>query len=239
VPFRAADGAALPGAARSIVVSESEGEARYWGATATLLAERRPTAAGLDAALRLSYTLGSLRNNTDDINFRAQDANDFDAEWGPSLNDRRHVVNGILTAYPGRGVSVAVAALVQSGQPVNRVPDAALYGTTDLNGNGDNRDFSSQYTGGTDRHPGTPRNADRLPWSSQIDLGLAWEVPLGGRRLEARADVFNVLNAVNLSGYANNATVSNQIQVGAAGSGIVERSAGPPRQFQFGLRVLL
>ncbi len=68
---------------------------------------------------------------------------------------------------------------------------------------------------------------------------MAYAVPVpSGVRVEVRADVFNVFNATNLSGYANNATVSNQIQTGAAGSGIVERNAGAPRQFQFGARVL-
>ncbi len=52
----------------------------------------------------------------------------------------------------------------------------------------------------------------------------------------ARADVFNVLNTKNLSGFANNATQSNQIQVGPPGADIEEKNAGPPRQFQFGLR---
>ena len=47
-------------------------------------------------------------------------------------------------------------------------------------------------------------------------------------RLELTADVFNVLNTQNLSGYANNATQSNQIQTGAAGSGIIRRNASAP-----------
>ena len=59
---------------------------------------------------------------------------------------------------------------------------------------------------------------------------------LAGRQIELRADVFNLFNTANLSGYANNATQSNQIQVGPSGSGIVKRNAGPPRQFQFGAR---
>ncbi|MEY4933566.1 MAG: hypothetical protein RLZZ403_1886, partial [Pseudomonadota bacterium] len=40
----------------------------------------------------------------------------------------------------------------------------------------------------------------------------------------------------NLSGFANSATQSNQIQV--AGRTFVQRNAGPPRQFQFGVRYL-
>jgi hypothetical protein len=58
--------------------------------------------------------------------------------------------------------------------------------------------------------------------------------------LELRADVFNIFNTENLSGYSNNATQSNQIQVGSKSSGLlVRRNASAPRQFQFGLRYLL
>ena len=52
------------------------------------------------------------------------------------------------------------------------------------------------------------------------------------------ADVFNLLNTSNLSGYSNNATQSNQIQVGGRERGIVQKNAGVPRQFQFGARWL-
>jgi hypothetical protein len=43
-----------------------------------------------------------------------------------------------------------------------------------------------------------------------------------------------VLNTNNESGFANAATTSNQIQFGG-GAPFVQRNAGPPRQFQFGL----
>ncbi len=230
--------ALVAGGARRIAVTETAGRARYWGATLAAVAERTPLAGRLDAAGRIGYTLSSLRNDTDDINSRAADANDFEAEWGPSVNDRRHVLSAVGTLYAG-GFSATVAALVQSGQPVNRVPDAAVYGTTDLNGDGDNRDFSSAYTGGTDRQPGESRNSDRLPGAGVVDVSLAYALPaVGGVRAELRADVFNVFDAAPLSGYANNATVSNQIQTGPAGSGIVTRSAGPPRQVQFTARIV-
>ena len=237
VAFRDTDGNAIPGAARNIVISETEGKARYTGATLTALVARRPLGDLLDGAARLSYTLARLENDTEDINFRAQNASDFEAEFGPSVNDRTHVLSGVLTGYLG-GATLTVAGLVQSGQPINRVPDAALFGTTDLNGSGDGLSRIAQYTGSADRQPGESRNSDRLPWSSQVDLGVSYELPVAGQAIELRADIFNVFNATNLSGYSNNASVSNQIQVGPAGSAIVERSAGPPRQFQFGARVL-
>lgn len=221
----------VAGGARNIMVTETAGEARYWAASFNLLKDR-----GDDAyAYRVSYTLSRLRNNTEDINFRAMDSNDFEAEWGPSINDRTHVISGVFYVYPARRLALSVAALLQSGQPINRIPDATVFGTTDLNGDG--RSFGDAYVGNSDRQPGEARNSDRLPWSNTFDVGLQYALPIKNGRLEFRADVFNVFDIENLSGYSNNATQSNQIQVGPAASGLlVRRNAGPPRQFQFGLR---
>ena len=226
------DGDTVLGVARNVIVSETEGESRYYGASFNLQKDR----AGSKLAWRINYTLSYLENNTEDINFRAMDANDFESEWGPSINDRRHIFSGILSYYPIGGLGLTVAGLVQSGQPVNRIPDALRYGTTDLNGDG--ASFGDAYVGNSDRHPGESRNSDRLPWSYVFDLGVHYHFELGANRLEIRADVFNVLNTQNLSGYSNNATQSNQIQVGGPEAGIVQKNAGAPRQFQFGLRYL-
>jgi len=58
-------------------------------------------------------------------------------------------------------------------------------------------------------------------------------------RVELRAEVFNVFDTVNLSGYSNNATQSNQIQAGSKSSDVlVRKNAGAPRQFQFKVRHL-
>ena len=232
--YAVADGDTLRGAARGVVITETDGNSRYYAANVNLVKER-----GKDKyAYRLSYTLSRLENNTEDINFRAQDANNFEDEWGPSINDRTHVLNGLLYLYPADGFSVSVAALLQSGQPINRIPDAQIYGTTDLNGDG--RAFGDAYVGNSDRSPGESRNSDRLPWSTTFDLGVQYSFEFNeGGRMEIRADIFNLFNAENLSGYSNNATQSNQIQVGPADSGVlVRRNAAPPRQFQFGIRYL-
>ena len=159
---------------------------------------------------------------------------DFSEEWGPSINDRTHVISGIFYYYPFEKLSINQASLVQSGQPINRIPDASIFGTTDLNGDG--RSFADAYQGNSDRQPGEERNSDRLPWASIFDLGVQYNFILSGRQFELRADIFNLLNTANWSGYPNNATQSNQIQIGPEGSGRVRRNAGPPRQFQFGLR---
>lgn len=219
----------VPGGARQITVSETAGQSEY-----KALILRFDKARGSDAfAFRLSWTISSLRNDTDDINFRAANSNDFSTEWGPSANDRRHVVSAVGYLYPAKGLSLSMAGLFQSGQPVNLVPDARIFGTQDLNGDG--ASFGENYVGNSDRRPGETRNSGRLPWSATVDLGIRYAVPgLGG--LELSADVFNLFNANNKSGFANAATTSNQVQFGG-GAPFVQRNAGPPRQFQFGAAV--
>jgi hypothetical protein len=218
----------LPGGARQIVLTETQGNSRYAALNLTVHHER----VGGWYGYQLSYTLSKLENDTDDINFRASNPNDFGSEWGPSINDRRHVISGILYLYPYPDVVVTAAALLQSGQPINYIPDAGIYGTTDLNGNG--ASFSDAYLGNATRAPGVGRNTGRLPWSKTIDLGLRYRPRFGLGRIEVSVDVFNILNRENLSGFANAATQSNQIQVYR--HPFLARNAGPPLQFQFGVR---
>lgn len=216
-----------PGGARQITVSETEGKALY-----RALNFRAEKARGQDDyAFNLVYTLSKLTNDTDDINFRASDANNFGADRGPSANDRRHVISAVGYLYPFDGFIFTVAGLFQSGQPVNFVPDARIFGTQDLNGDG--QSFGENFVGNSDRYPGATRNSGRLPWSATVDLGIRYAVPVAFGRFELSADVFNVFNANNESGFANAATTSNQVQFGG-GAPFVQRNAGPPRQFQFG-----
>lgn len=220
------------GVARNVVISETAGKARYTALSLNFQKDRGDD----NFAYRFSYTLSKLENNTEDINFKAMDANNFEQEWAPGINDRSHVINGFATYYPWKQLSITLAALLQSGQPINRIPDAAVYGTTDLNGDG--RSFGDAYVGNSDRQPGETRNNDRLPWASTFDLAGEYAIPTGARgNLILRADVFNLFNAANLSGYSNNATQSNQVQTGPKESGLlVRRNASAPRQIQFSLR---
>jgi hypothetical protein len=235
-PYAMLDGEVVRDVARSVVMTETEGRSNYYAANFTWQKDR----GGSDFTYRFMYTLSFLENNTEDINFRAMDSNNFDDEWGPSINDRRHLLNSIVTWFPIDGLSVTLASLIQSGQPINRVPDATQYGgTTDLNGDG--RSFSDAYVGNNDRAPGEDRNNDRLPWSNTFDLSVFYDFKINNEnRIELGAYVFNLFNAENLSGYANNATQSNQIQPGPKDSGVlIRRNAAPPRQFQFSIRYLL
>ena len=226
------DGQTITGVARNVVMSETEGKSEYYA-----LSLNYQKAKGIDTySYRLNYTLSSLKNNTEDINFRAMNGNNYGNEWGPSINDRTHNINGIYSYYPFKGTTLTVAGLLQSGQPINRIPIG--FGTTDLNGDGSG--FSDAYQGNSDRFPGESRNSDRLPWNTTFDIGLQHQFKISeNNKIEIRADIFNLFNAENLSGYSNNATQSNQIQGGSAASGLfVQRNAAPPRQFQFGVRYL-
>ncbi|WDA39794.1 TonB-dependent receptor [Erythrobacter sp. BLCC-B19] len=220
--------ALVPGGARQITVSETAGEAEYLALILQAIKARGQD----DYAFRVSYTLSRLRNDTDDINFRSANSNDFASEWGPSANDRRHVISAVGYLYPADGLTLTLAGLFQSGQPVNLVPDARIFGTQDLNGDG--ASFGENYLGNSDRYPGETRNSARLPWSATVDFGARYALPVLGGRITLSADVFNIFNANNQSGFANAATTSNQIQFGG-GAGFVQRNAAPPRQFQFGL----
>jgi hypothetical protein len=220
--------APVPGGARQITVSETAGNATYRAVNLQLI---KPQGGDFWSG-RLSYTLSELENDTDDINFRASNANDFSRERGPSANDRRHVISAIAYFHPLQDLTVSVAGLFQSGQPVNFVPDAAIFGTQDLNGDG--ASFGENFVGNSDRYPGESRNSGRLSWSESVDLGARYRFDLAGFQLELSADIFNVFNANNESGYANAATSSNQIQFGG-GVPFVQRNAGPGRQFQFGI----
>ncbi len=238
--YTVVDGDTLRGIARNVEMGETTGEGRYWGLSFNLVKEKKEDNYGY----RLTYTLSRATNNAEGINFKAQDANNLASEWGPTVNDRTHIINAIYYYYPLRGLAVSAAALLQSGQPINRVPDGSIgyltttgdtLATADLNGDG--RAYGAAYNGNSDRFPGESRNSDRLPWSFVFDVGLQYRLFTGQRSgLEFTVDVFNVFNVENLSGYSNNATQSNQIQIGSAASGFIQKkNAGPPRQFQFGL----
>ena len=226
------NGQVITGVSRNVIITESEGKSRY-----NALSLNYQKLRGADNfSYRLNYTLSSLKNDTEDINFRAQDANNYATEYGPSINDRTHNINAIYNYYPFKNTTITTAVLLQSGQPINRIPLG--FGTTDLNGDGSG--FGDAYQGNSDRFPGEARNSDRLPWSTNFDLGIQHQFTLtSSSKLEFRADIFNVFNVENLSGYSNNATQSNQIQAGSSSSGLfTQRNAGPPRQFQFGVRYL-
>ncbi|MEM7568715.1 MAG: TonB-dependent receptor [Pseudomonadota bacterium] len=212
------------GLARSIIYTDSGGRSRY-----TAMIFKIQKARGDDFYdASLFYTLSRLENDTDDINFRADDANRFERDFGPSLNDRTHVISGLVTLYPVEGLTVSLAGLIQSGQPINFTPDPAVFGTTDLNGDG--LSTADQFTGNPDRFPGESRNSGRLGWNAVFDIGIGYGLETTAGTFSLRADVFNVTNANRTSGFPANFTVSNQVQT--FGQPFQQTSAGQARTFQ-------
>ena len=61
------NGQEVSGVARNVIISETEGKSRYYAASFNFQKTR-----GVDTyAYRINYTLSSLKNDTEDINFRA------------------------------------------------------------------------------------------------------------------------------------------------------------------------
>lgn len=205
----------VAGGLRLIEADESSGRSRFDG---LYLHARQRFARGV--AFDVAYTLSRIENNTDDINFRPVDSRRPDRELGPSLNDRRHVlaINGLIRVP--FAVDVVPVLFVSSGQPLNV--------TTGRDDNGD--------TIVNDRPAGVGRNSARTSGFAQVDLGLARRVSVNRVSIEARAEIFNVFNRTNFSGFFN---------YGASGVRPDEQGtlafqptqAGPARQFQFTARV--
>lgn len=213
----------LRGIARNVFMNETDGKARYWAMN--VLYQKLK---GADKyAYRLSYSLALIKSNTSSINTRANDANNYEAEYTYDENDRRHVVSAMFFWYPLKGLVISPAFLIQSGQPITRIADARIYGTTDLNGDND-------FFNPGDYSPGDKRNSDRLPWANTLDLSIKYTLL---KHFEFSGDIFNVLNAANYSGFNVVRGNSNQFQVGAKSTNTyVIKAASAPRQFQFGVR---
>jgi hypothetical protein len=213
----------LRGIARNVFMNETDGKARYWAMN--VVYQKLKGADKYD--YRLSYSLALIKSNTSSINTRANDANNYEAEYTYDENDRRHVVSAMFFWYPLKGLVISPAFLIQSGQPITRIADARIYGTTDLNGDND-------FFNPGDYSPGDKRNSDRLPWANTLDLSIKYTLL---KHFEFSGDIFNVLNAANYSGFNVVRGNSNQFQVGAKSTNTyVIKAASAPRHFQFGVR---
>jgi hypothetical protein len=212
----------VTGSFRRLTTSASLGEANYVGATTAL--RWQP---GRTILLDANYTLSRSRNNTEDINFNATQGNDFAAEWADAVNDRRHKF-ALRAVYTGvKRLTLSTVFDVQSGTPINRI--AGFCGATfcDLDGSGDT--FGNGFLGNQDRFFGVPRNGERLPSATLVNLGAAYA--LGPVQL--RGDLFNALNTRNVSGFANGLPGGGaRTQVGRPGDPVIYPSAAPARQVQ-------
>ncbi|MEO5912031.1 MAG: TonB-dependent receptor [Pelobium sp.] len=220
----------LSGIARDVYMTETKGKARYAAANFSMV---KTKGEGEKFSYRFSYSLSKIKDDTEGINNRAQDANNWDAEYAYGDNDRTHVINALFTYYPIKNLTLTPAMLFQSGQPITRYAIASMYGgVTDLNGNGESQGLPA------DIQPGETRNNDRLPNATSFDFSAKYRFELKNKSgIEFSADIYNLLNSTNLTGFASTRSASNQIQAGPKSNNtLVIRAAAPPRQFQFGIR---
>jgi hypothetical protein len=168
----------------------------------------------------IAYTLSKIENDTDDINFRPVDSRRPDDEFGPSLNDRRHVfaLNGQVRLP--LEIDLLPILFLSSGQPLNVVTGGDDNGDTIFN----------------DRPAGVGRNTERTSGYSQLDLGIVRRFHVGRVGLEARAEIFNLFNTTNYSGFFNFG--ASGVRPDESGTLAFQPTvAGPPRQFQFAARL--
>ena len=207
--------APVAGGFRLIEQDQSSGRSTFDG---MYLTARKRYSHGF--AFDVAYTLSKIENDTDDINFRPVDSRRPDEEFGPSLNDRRHVlaVNGVVRLP--LEIDLAPVLFLSSGQPLNV--------TTGRDDNGD--------TVFNDRPAGVPRNSERTPGFAQMDLGVLRQFQAGAATIEARAEIFNLFNRTNVSGFFN--WGASGVRPDEQGTiAFQPTQAGPSRQFQFSARV--
>jgi hypothetical protein len=206
----------VAGGFRLIEQDESTGSSQFHG---MYLSARKRFSRSF--AFDLAYTLSSIENDTDDINFRPVDSRRADDEYGPSLNDRVSVfaLNGhVLLAAE---IELMPILFLSSGQPLNVVTGGDNNGDTIFN----------------DRPAGVGRNTERTSGYSQLDLGIIRRFRVSsGINLEARAEIFNLFNTVNYSGFFNFG--ASGVRPDESGTLAFQPTvAGPPRQFQFAARL--
>lgn len=238
----------VPGSYRRLTTTESGGRGRYLGLY-TSIRRRMSDGWTLDA----NWVWSRARNDTEDINFNAAQANCFgedrrDAytgdpctsdEWADAVNDRRHKVTLRSIHEPVDRLRVAVIADYQTGLPANRVAGSVNadggIAFHDLDGSGPI--YGDGFIGNRDRHYGTPRNGERLPDFLEVSASVAYLLPLGGQRLELRADAFNLFNGTQWAGFATGVPGGgSRTQIGRPGDPVLLGQPGRPREVQLSAR---
>ncbi len=214
------------GGHRRLTTTQSGGRSTYAGLY-TALRYRATSQLLVDA----NWTWSHAISNTEDINFNASVGNDFALDRADANNDRRHKAT-VRTTWTGvRNLTLSGIVDAQTGTPVNRV---AFF--RDLTGAGGA--YGDGFIGNYQRFAGVPRNGERLPSALFVNASAAYDIHVGATSLTARADVFNLLNRVNASGFATGVGGGGSAtQVGRPGDPITYNTAGAPRQIQLSIGV--
>ncbi len=114
----------------------------------------------------VNYTLGRVRNHADSETSLPANNLDPDAEWGPSRQDVRHRVQGMINVPLLFGLRANLNVNAQSATPYTI--------TTGLDDNGDGVS--------NDRPDGVGRNTERGTTTVTTNLRVSRAFPLGGQR---------------------------------------------------------
>jgi hypothetical protein len=212
------------GSYRRLTTTESGGRSTYAGLS-TAVRYRATDRLLVDA----NWTWSHAITNTEDINFNASVGNNFDLDRADANNDRRHKATVRATWTGIRGLTLSGILDGQTGTPINRV---AYF--RDLTGSGGA--YGDGFIGNYQRFAGVPRNGERLPAALFINTSAAYDFRIGVTALTARADVFNLLNRLNASGFATGlGGGGSATQVGRPGDPVSYSTAGAPRQVQLSI----
>ncbi len=167
---------------------------------------------------QVAYTWSKSENEQDDIGANANGIGPTTFVRALSMNDVPHalVVNGtIILPFD---ISVSAILNVRSGLPLDPQAGSDLNGDSILN----------------DRAGTLARNSYRRPAFKTFDMTLGKTFVLGGHgQVELRADFFNLMNALNVSGINNVYGTDPAVPRAAF---LTATTAYAPRQFQFAAR---
>jgi hypothetical protein len=116
--------------------------------------------------MNVNYTLGQVRNHADSATALPANNLDPDAEWGPSRQDVRHRIQGMINVPIVYGIRTSINVQAQSATPY-----------TITTGRDDNRDGVVN-----DRPVGVGRNTERGASTWTMNLNLTKQLALGGPR---------------------------------------------------------
>ncbi|MCD9032259.1 TonB-dependent receptor [Luteimonas sp. Y-2-2-4F] len=114
--------------------------------------------------------------------------------YGDLPNDRRHYLKTYGTYEINPQWQVSATFTLASGRPLNRLGRLPAEISADDPYFYEYIYYNGPYYFFVDGEPSPRGSAGNLPWTRQLDLGLAWRPAFAGGRLQVRGDVFNVLD---------------------------------------------
>lgn len=193
-------------------------------------------------SLQVSYTLGKSRGNTSGngsplSNFQVGTDMHLERNEGPTDFDNRHnfTVSGTALIPHTGGLNLSWVARALSGRPftlLNGNVDPDLNGIQaeplpagDYSGNGKNAFTVKNYT--------AERNGAYGPGFFNLDARVGYAVPVGHRRLELSADLFNLTNRANFANPTGNQASTQFLLLTAYSTSYSARKAQLGVRFEF------